>query len=207
MLKSREKSKHRKLVYRRKHREYRGDSMPLWLDKLLNFVFKETFGIILFFLLVRIFTSPEDLLTKIGFLVFLSLISSIVAMFLSFLLIRGIEKLAKYPKSGLTNLNGSEGIGLVEVIKMILNALVIATGLIYIVGNNGWWFLPIESVWGITTLYIASSLLSRGLAIIFARLFLKSNYLALALILGFGALIISGAVYFWSIIQGGTVNG
>lgn len=197
---SKVKTKHRSQINRRT-KQYRGGALPLWLDKSLNFIFKETFGILLFWVFYSTIQQPESLLNKIGFLVLMGVLANLAALVISWLLIMLIEKIGKYPLSGITDLNSLSKTfdkRLAEIIKMLLSAIIVATGVLWRYRDD------FPETWKFILFYAIVSIASRILAQWLSLVIAKSAFAVLSFLILFGMLITLGLTYLLSQINGGS---
>lgn len=188
------KTKNRTQINRRV-KQYRGGNLPFWLEKPLNFIFKELFAILCFWVLYSLIEHPTTLLNRIGIIVLLSVFGNIIGLFLSWIVIMLIQKAARYPISGLTNLNSvSKAFDkrLAEVIKMLVSAILIGTGVL-IVYRDG-----IGNTWQLLGFYALVSIASRIIAQLLSMYITKSAFAVLAFLIFFGMLITLGLSYLLS---------
>lgn len=168
-----------------KNKKYR--NMPLWGDKILNYIFKFLFGILIFWALYYpLYVSEEmDIYSKISFNMLYSIISSSFAIVLSFMVIFAINRGFKFSRKGITDLNKMPDLSglLGELIAIVLNVIAQMFGLIWIlnvnIGNNSWYtFIAI---------YAGIKFMTRILAIGFAKILEKNILLSVAFFIIFGS--------------------
>jgi len=149
------------------------NNMPLWGDKILNYIFKFIFGVLIFWILYYpLYLSEEmDLYSKVSFNMLYSVISSTFAIAISFVIVFAINKGLKFSKKGITDLNKMPDMSalLGELIAIVLNVIAQMFGLIWVlnstIGNNSWYtFLGIYAI-----LKFISRILSIGIAKILER--------------------------------------
>ena len=179
---------------RSKNKKYRGKNAPLWGDRIINIIFKFTFGVLIFWVLYYpLYLSEEmDIYSKISFIMLYSIISSFLAIIASFITVALINRAFKFSKKGITDLNKMPDLNamLSELIALILNAFAQVLGLIWIlntnIGNESWYtFLLIYSVLKITTRIIAifiATIISKNVLLTVSFLILFGSALAISFI-------------------------
>ena len=172
---------------RSRSKKFKSRNAPLWSDKILNYIFKFIFGVLIFWALYYpLYLSEEmDTYSKISFIMLYSVISSGLAIFASFIVVTLINRMFKYTQKGFTDLNKMPDLSgiLGELIAIVLNATAQVAGLLWMlnnsIGSNSWYtFLGI---------YAGLKIFTRILAIVIAKILEKNVLLTVVFLILFGS--------------------
>lgn len=111
---------------------YKRTGMPLYGENVLNFLMKVILGAFVFWILYyQVYDPDMEFLTQMSYIMLFSLLASLTALLLSYILIQIITNLLRRPKKGLFDLNSFPDMGIIlyELWAVFLNALFVASGI------------------------------------------------------------------------------
>jgi hypothetical protein len=165
---------------------YKRTGMPLYGENVLNFLYKLVFGVMIFWgLYYNVYDPAMQFTRQMSYIILFSLLSSIMAIFVSYLLIQLITYWLKRPKKGLFDMNSFPDMGMIlyEGWAVFLNALFVASGLlVFLQSYSATWeqfFL----------MYFIMKLITRVMAYAIATMFGKNILLTMGFCVVFFALL------------------
>ncbi|MHA1585225.1 MAG: hypothetical protein ACTSWL_08220 [Promethearchaeota archaeon] len=177
----------RKKKQKKIRKGYHKNGMPFWGDKILNITLKFIFGVIIFWVLYYpLYNSEMEVFSRISFIMLYSIISSLGAILIAFIIIVAINNKFKYPRKGISDLNSMPDLISVlgELIAIALNAVVQSAGLLWMINSQ------IGSSWYVFLgIYCALKIITRILAIFISLVISKNILLTVGFLLTFGAIL------------------